>query len=69
MPKFIESKENPRYSVDWMEEWGLDSIYCGEDLEKAKNILIGKHAEGYNAWIDVTTEHTIQLDDEETDGN
>lgn len=64
-PKWIEDIGEPRYSVDWMEGWGLDSIWCGTDLEKAKKICIGKHAEGKNASISVEVEHNIYLEEDE----
>lgn len=61
--RFVHYKEEPRYSVEWMEQWGLEFLSCSQDLDKAKKVLTGKLAEGKNAWINVEVEHSIHLEE------
>jgi regulator of replication initiation timing len=60
--------ENSGYHVTWMEGWGSDAIYCGDDFEKAKKIYLGKEAEGKDC---VQIEHEVtkylSLEDENED--
>jgi hypothetical protein len=52
------------YEVSWHEGWGIDSISCGKDLEKAKTIAAGKIAEGKEC-VMVEQRITRYLEDDE----